>query len=639
MNGKQFSRMWAVLFIVGLCLPLWVGGDSAAQETALHSALNPVPRADEWWTKRQAEKNARIKQGNVDLLMIGDSITHSWEAGGKAPWEVYYADRNAVDLGFSGDRTQHVLWRLDNGNIDGISPKLAVIMIGTNNHKDNTAEEIADGVMAIVQKLRTKLPEMKILLLAIFPRSEKPDQYRAKLTKASELFSVVADGDMVHYLDIGSVFLDPDGTLPKSVMPDALHPNKQGYWMWAEAMEPKVAELLGEYTPDNPPKGFVPLFNGKDLTGWKGLVENPEKRAAMSSDELAAKQAKADEEVRKHWRVEDQTLVFDGKGGPLCTARDYEDFEMLVDWKIHALGDSGIYLRGSPQVQIWDPAKWPVGSGGLYNNKNNPSDPLVCADNPIGEWNRFRITMIGEEVTIWLNDKLVVDETVLENYWNRDIPIYPSGQLELQNHGSDLWFKNVYVREIPRGEGWRSLFNGKDLTGWEEIGGDKATWAAEDGILYTDGEGGGWLSTAEEFGDFELELEFRVPPGGNSGVFIRAPRTGNPAFEGSEVQVLDDYAEKYAELKPWQFCGSVYATMAPSRRVTLPAGTWQKMQIRCQGSKVSVAMNGFPIIDGDFNEHLDKVGDHPGVKRAKGFIGLQNHGSRLDYRNIRIREL
>lgn len=199
-----------------------------------------------------------------------------------------------------------------------------------------------------------------------------------------------------------------------------------------------------------PPEGFTALFNGKDLTGWKGLVADPVKRAQMTPEQLAEAQKEADAKMRAHWKVVDGVLEFDGKGDSLCTARDYADFEMLVDWKIKEKGDSGIYLRGSPQVQIWDPANFKLGSGGLYNNQKNPSKPLVKADNPIGEWNTFRIIMTGEKVTIYLNDKLVVDNVTLENYWERDKPIYPSGQIELQNHGNNLYFKNIYIKEIPR---------------------------------------------------------------------------------------------------------------------------------------------------------------------------------------------
>ena len=210
---------------------------------------------------------------------------------------------------------------------------------------------------------------------------------------------------------------------------------------------------LEPYTagPHNtPPAGFTALFNGKDLEGWKGLakVENPEQRAALPEAERKALQAEADADMRANWKIEDGTLVFSGKGRSLCTAKDYADFEMYVDWKIKDKGDSGIYLRGSPQVQIWDPAQWPQGSGGLYNNQKNPSNPSECADTPIGQWNRFFIRMVGEKVTVVLNGVTVVDNVTLENYWNRAIPIFPSGQIELQNHGNTLWFRNVYIREL-----------------------------------------------------------------------------------------------------------------------------------------------------------------------------------------------
>ena len=197
-----------------------------------------------------------------------------------------------------------------------------------------------------------------------------------------------------------------------------------------------------------PPKGFKLLFNGKDLSGWKGLVGDPKKRAAMSAEKLAAAQSKADAQAKQHWKVVDGIIVFDGKGRSLCTAKDYADFEMYVDWKIKPRGDSGIYLRGSPQVQIWDPNQWKIGSGGLYNNKKNPSKPTAIADNPIGEWNTFYIKMVGERVTVKLNGKLVVDRVVMENLWESDKPIYTSGQIELQNHGNTLWFRNIYIKEL-----------------------------------------------------------------------------------------------------------------------------------------------------------------------------------------------
>lgn len=208
--------------------------------------------------------------------------------------------------------------------------------------------------------------------------------------------------------------------------------------------------------PDNtPPEGFTALFDGHDLTGWKGLVADPPHRAKMTPEELATAQVKADHRMRAHWRVEDGVIVFDGKGDNLCTAKDYGDFEMLVDWKIPPRGDSGIYLRGTPQVQIWEtnsPGQFarPDGSGGLWNNQHHERRALVYADNPVGKWNRFRILMVGDKVHVFLNNQLVTRDTTLENYWEPDKPIYSTGQIELQNHGGPLWFKNIYIREIPR---------------------------------------------------------------------------------------------------------------------------------------------------------------------------------------------
>lgn len=211
-------------------------------------------------------------------------------------------------------------------------------------------------------------------------------------------------------------------------------------------------------TADNTaPAGFEAQFNGKDLGNWKGLVADPPKRAKMTPEELASAQAKADEAMRAHWKVQDGQLVFDGKGANLCSLKDYGDFDLYVDWKIPAAADSGIYLRGSPQIQIWDPEnkpQWPAGadkgSGALWNNQKGGNRPLAKADKPVGEWNTFLIRMVGENVSVWLNGTQVLDNVVMENYWERAKPIYPTGAIELQNHGNTLYFKNVYVRELPR---------------------------------------------------------------------------------------------------------------------------------------------------------------------------------------------
>jgi len=197
-------------------------------------------------------------------------------------------------------------------------------------------------------------------------------------------------------------------------------------------------------TDNLPPEGFVALFNGKDLTNWQGLVEFPQ-RAKLTPDQLAEKQKAANEKILPHWKVVDGILTYTGKGNSLQTAKDYGDFELFVDWKIGPKGDSGIYLRGQPQVQIWDN---PVGSGGLFNNQKNPSKPLKKADKPVGEWNTFRIVMTGDVASIWLNGELVVDKTPLENYWERGKPLPAAGPIELQHHGNPLFFKNIYLKEL-----------------------------------------------------------------------------------------------------------------------------------------------------------------------------------------------
>lgn len=206
-----------------------------------------------------------------------------------------------------------------------------------------------------------------------------------------------------------------------------------------------------------------------------------------------------------------------------------------------------------------------------------------------------------------------------------------------------LWLTGIClgltVDAAARGEEWQSLFNGQDLSGWEVVDGQAGSWGAADGLIFTTGQGGGWLSTTAEYGDFELELEFRLPPGGNSGVFLRAPHQGDPAYTGLEVQVLDDAAPEYANLKPTQYTGSVYDLEPAQPRVTRPAGEWQRMRIVCQGRRVTVTLNGTQIVATNLDDHLAHAERHPGLQRSAGHVGLQNHGARVEYRHLRLRPL
>ncbi|HEV3121789.1 MAG TPA: platelet-activating factor acetylhydrolase IB subunit [Isosphaeraceae bacterium] len=228
---------------LGVVVCLTAGLPARSARAQGDSTTEPVSRPGGWMQMHESFLE-RTKDGPIDLLFLGDSITQGWRGGGKSVWERYYGERNAANFGIGGDRTQHVLWRLDHGEVDGIHPKVLVLMIGTNNVGSNTTEEIAEGVTAIVKKLREKLPETKILLLAIFPRDEHPSARRDRLQVVNQKISKLDDGQMVKYLDIGPKFVGPDGTISKEIMPDFLHLSSKGYRILADAIEPTLWSML-----------------------------------------------------------------------------------------------------------------------------------------------------------------------------------------------------------------------------------------------------------------------------------------------------------------------------------------------------------------------------------------------------------
>ena len=236
---KALTTTFALFF---LSIGLHAEGDKPA-----HSAVSPAPRSGGWMNRHESF-NQRVAKGNVDLIFIGDSITHGWEGKGKAVWEKYYTKRNAVNLGIGGDRTEHVLWRLDNGNIKNINPKVAVVMIGTNNSGTgrNSAEEMIDGVTAVIEKLRTKLPKTEILLLDIFPRGQRINAQRGKILQVNQVLSRLDSRPHVTFLRIGQNFVSPNGSITKDIMPDFLHLTPNGYEIWAKSIEPTLARLMGE---------------------------------------------------------------------------------------------------------------------------------------------------------------------------------------------------------------------------------------------------------------------------------------------------------------------------------------------------------------------------------------------------------
>ncbi len=258
-------RFACCLSLMVLCLGVCACG--AAEDTrvlALSPEVQTAQWAQSWWMPRHEQKLAEAKKlkGQVDLLFIGDSITHGWDTGGKAVWDEFYAHRRPFNIGFSGDRTEHVLWRFQHGEVDGLTPKVAVVMIGTNNtgHRQDKAEDTSAGVAAILDELAQRMPETKVLLLAIFPRGEQPtDKLRLLNDQINGQLKVLADNERVFFLNINKTFLENDGTLPRVVMPDVLHPNTDGYRLWARAMEPTLRKLMGE-KPKLPEPIVLPLW-------------------------------------------------------------------------------------------------------------------------------------------------------------------------------------------------------------------------------------------------------------------------------------------------------------------------------------------------------------------------------------------
>ena len=417
-----------------------------------------------------------------------------------------------------------------------------------------------------------------------------------------------------------------------------------------------VAFLLVPTVHADPPAGFQPLFNGKDLSGWhtfnphRRLPEDEAKRKAIL-DEMA-------QDIHKHWRVENGEIVNDGHGAYLVTDRDYGDIELLIEYKTVPRADSGIYLRGTPQVQIWDYTDKnkfkngaDKGSGGLWNNSPGAKgkDPLVLADKPFGQWNRFRIIQVGARTTVYLNDKLVVDHAIMENYWDRKKPLPPKGPIMLQTHGGEIRWRNIYIREIPadeanaylqahRGDGFQPIFNGKDLTGWTGAVDD---YQVKDGTIMCKPNRGGVLYTQDQYGDFTVSLMIKIPPGGNNGLAIRYPGKGNAAYDGMcEIQVLDNTAPKYAKLDPRQYHGSIYGMVAAHRGYLRPPGTWNYQEVTVKGSHITVELNGTVIVDADVSKVTEFMHNtpHPGKDLTVGHFGFAGHRDPVQFKDIAIRK-
>ena len=387
---------------------------------------------------------------------------------------------------------------------------------------------------------------------------------------------------------------------------------------------------------------------------------SPYDLAKLDKEDREKKVAAWTEDAKKHWTVDNGELVNDGHGAYLTTDREFGDIELWIDYKTVAGADSGVYLRGTPQVQIWDSTEAggkkglgaDKGSGGLWNNSPGApgKDPLVLADRPFGEWNRLRIRQIGARTTVHLNDKLVVDHAIMENFWDRKKPLPARGHIQLQTHGGEIRWKDIYVREIPsseanatleskNSEGFKPIFDGKTLADWA---GAVDNYEVVDGAIRCKPEKGGVVYFNKEYGDFAARVEYKLPPGGNNGLAIRYPGKGDTAYQGMcEIQVLDDTADKYAKLDPRQYNGSIYGQVPAQRGYMRPVGEWNIQEVTVKGPRIKVELNGTVIVDADVSEVKEYMGKspHPGADRKSGFFGFAGHNEPVEFREVLIKTL
>jgi hypothetical protein len=435
-------------------------------------------------------------------------------------------------------------------------------------------------------------------------------------------------------------------------------PGRHGLLLFAA-----IALLAGgcaTHPSNDPPRGFTAIFDGTDLAGWYGLDSDPRKIWAMTPEERAKRRETDMSAFTKHWTAQNRELVNDGAGPYATTDKEYGDIELLIDYKTVAQADSGIYLRANPQVQIWDytekGGKWNLGadkgSGGLWNNSAGApgKDPLVLADKPFGEWNHFKITQVGQRTTVYLNDKLVVNHALWENYWDRKSPLWAKGPIQLQTHGGEIRWRNIYLHEISGTEaneilskhgeeGFKPVFNGKNFDGWA---GPIDEYEVKDGAIMCKPGKGGTIYTKDEYSDFVVRLEVKLPPGGNNGLAIRYPGKGDTAYVGMcELQVLDDSAAMYKNLDPRQYNGSAYGMAAVHRGFQRPVGEWNFEEVTVKGSTIKVELNGTLVLDTDLSKITEYMANskHPGKDHKTGYFGFAGHNDPVQFRNVRIKRL
>ena len=416
----------------------------------------------------------------------------------------------------------------------------------------------------------------------------------------------------------------------------------------------------------------IQLFNGKDFSGWHGRPTLDPRKWESTSD---ADKEKWNKEIAAHWKVENGEIINDGQGAYLSTNANYGDFDLVLDFKIVKDCDSGIYLRGIPQVQIWDPDAEnnrkngnEKGSGGLWKNPAGwaGKDPLVRADKPLGQWNTMKMRLVGERCWVWLNDKEVVVNARLHDYFAPGQALIKQGPIQLQTHGAEIRFKNITLKEFTDAESndilrkaeakdlekdsakFNVLFNGTDLAGWKGAAGN---YTVTEGAIQCKEGKGGVLYTEKSYGDFIFRFDFQLPPAGNNGIAIRYPsaeeieqlpkdqRHGDAAYVGmTELQVLDDGHPNYKTIDPRQAHGSAYGMVPAKRGYLRPTGQWNHEVITVTGSKIQVELNGTRILDADLANVSEFMSNtpHPGKDRASGHIGFAGHSDPVKFRNIEV---
>jgi hypothetical protein len=357
-----------------------------------------------------------------------------------------------------------------------------------------------------------------------------------------------------------------------------------------------------EVRADEPVGYSVTLFDGKSLDGWK----------VTGCEAL----------------VEDGAILLKDGNGLVRTEHRYGDFVLELEWQ--ALGqekwDSGIYFRCElpPEGKPWPPRYQANLLKGQEGNVGGLKEAVSTGLTKPGEWNHFKLTVIGTTAAMEINGQPA---------WKADGLESPSGYIALQAevpNGGQFKFRNIRITEL----GYKSLFNGTDLAGWEGGGAKaEACWQVEQGLLMCTGQKGPWLRSKEQYGDLNLRLEYKIKPGGNSGVYVRVPENGNHHGQGAgvEIQILDDAAERYAKLKPYQYTGSVYAVAPSTQHVGNPPGQWNRMEINASGSDYRITVNGVVIVNAKAEE-FPQLNE----RNREGFLGLQNHSEEVWFRNLRI---